>query len=66
MRCYTNEDEEPDDEGNHRKMPHPKKVFGIPRRTRFNLETTTAKAKKVQKKVLYDPFDFEEHSRRVL
>ena len=58
LRCYTNEDEQPEDESKYRKMPSPKKVFGIPRRTRFNLDTTTKKAKKVLK----NPYDFDEHS----
>jgi hypothetical protein len=60
LRCYTND--EPKEEPEPREMPHPKKVFGIPRRTRFNLDKTTTKAKKVLK----NPYDSEEERRFVL
>jgi hypothetical protein len=60
LRCYTNEDEE-NDLPEPRKLPSPKSVFGVPRRTRFNLETTTKRAKKVEKKVMKNPYGFEEH-----
>jgi hypothetical protein len=60
--CYSEDDDKP--QKPKKEMPSPKKIFGVPRRTRFNLETTTKKAKKVEKKILRDPYAFNESSDR--